>query len=329
MVFRLAHPAALSLLILPIILWLMMRPRYAPALRYSDIRLMAGLPTSWRVRLRWLPDVLRALAWVVLVIALARPQTGRTQEFIRGQGVDIVLAVDISESMNTPDFGGQNRLEAAKRVIGEFIREREFDRIGLVVFARQAFHQSPPTLDYNMLIQLLDEVQLASALGLEQGTAIGLGLASAANMLRDSQAPSKVIILLTDGAHNAEGISPLDAAMSLALLGMRVYTIGVGSAEVVPVAVSPDGSTMYVENGLDEATLMRIAEMTDGRYFRAAELGDLRAVYDQINILEKADIERQVFIRWQDQAAWILLPLALLLLLAERVLRHTTFQTVP
>jgi Ca-activated chloride channel family protein len=243
--------------------------------------------------------------------------------------VDIVLAVDISESMNTQDFGEQNRLEAAKSVIAEFIRERDFDRIGLVVFARQAFHQSPPTLDYNVLTQLLDEVQLASALGLEQGTAIGLGLASAANMLRDSQAPSKVIILLTDGAHNAEGMSPIDAAMSLALLGIRAYTIGVGSTEAVPVAISPDGRTQYVENGLDESTLIEVAEITNGRYFRAAELGDLRAVYDQINILEKSDIERQVFVSWQDQVAWALLPIALLLLIMERVLRHTTFKTLP
>lgn len=329
MVFRLAHPVALGLLLLPIIFWLVVRPRPESALRYSDTRLMAGLPTSWRVRLRKLPDILRALAWVILVIVLARPQAGRTQELIRGQGVDIVLALDISESMNTQDFGEQNRLEAAKDVIAEFIHERDFDRIGLVVFARQAFHQSPPTLDYDVLTQLLDEVQLASVLGIEQGTAIGLGLASAANMLRDSQAPSKVIILLTDGAHNAEGISPVDAAMSLALLGIRVYTIGVGSSNAVPVAISPDGTTQYVENGLDEATLIQVAEMTSGRYFRAEELGDLRAVYDQINILEKSDIERQVFISWQDQAAWVLLPAALLLLIAERVLRHTTFQTVP
>lgn len=329
MVFRLAHPVALGLLLLPIIFWLVVRPRAVSALRYSDTRLMAGLSTSWRVRLRKLPDILRALVWVTLVIVLARPQTGRTQELIRGQGVDIVLALDISESMNTQDFGEQNRLEAAKDVIAEFIHERDFDRIGLVVFARQAFHQSPPTLDYDVLTQLLDEVQLASVLGIEQGTAIGLGLASAANMLRDSQSPSKVVILLTDGAHNAEGISPVDAAMSLALLGIRVYTIGVGSSDAVPVAISPDGTTQYVENGLDEATLIEVAEMTSGRYFRAEELGDLRAVYDQINILEKSDIERQVFISWQDQAAWMLLPAALLLLLAERVLRHTTFQTVP
>jgi Ca-activated chloride channel family protein len=326
---RLAHPIALSLLILPVIFWLVIRPGYASVLRYSDIRLMAGLPSGWRVRLRGLPNILRALAWVVLVIALARPQTGRTQELIRGQGVDIVLAVDISESMNTRDFGEQNRLEAAKSVIAEFIQEREFDRIGLVVFARQAFHQSPPTLDYAVLAQLLDEVELASALGIEQGTAIGLGLASAANMLRNSQSPSKVIILLTDGAHNAEGISPIDAAMSLALLGIRVYTIGMGSADVVPVMISPDGSTQYVENGLDEATLIDVARITSGRYFRAAEMEDLHAVYDQINILEKSDIERQVYVSWQDQAAWVLLPLALLLLIAERVLRYTIFQTMP
>lgn len=330
MTFRLAHPLALALLVLPLAYWYFWRtgPGYG-VLRYSDIRLLAGLPATWRVRLRWLPDLLRAAAWVLLVIALARPQSGGVQEVIRGQGVDIVLAVDISESMGTQDFGSQNRLEAAKSVIADFIRAREFDRIGLVVFAQQAFHQAPPTLDYDVLLRLLDEIQLASQLGLEQGTAIGLGLASAANMLRTSETPSKVVILLTDGAHNAEGITPLDAANALALLGIRVYTIGMGSGDMVPVAASGDGSTLYVENGLDEATLIKIAETSGGRYFRATELGDLRAVYDQINILEKSDIERQVFVNWRDQAAWVLLPAAFVLLLIERLLRHTLFQIVP
>lgn len=329
MIIRLAHPVALLLFLLPILYWLLLRSRTQSVVQYSDTRLMAGLPVSWRVRLRRLPDILRAIAWVLLVVALARPQSGRTQEVIRGQGIDIVLAIDISESMNTQDFAGLNRLDAAKAVIKDFIAARDFDRIGLVVFARQAFHQSPPTLDYRVLNVLLDEIQLASRIGVEQGTAIGLGLASAANMLRDTQAPSRVVILLTDGAHNAEGISPVDAALSLATLGIRVYTIGVGGTEPVAVAVSPDGGTQYVENGLDEATLMRVAEIANGRYFRANELDDLRAVYDQINILEKSDIERQTFVNWQDHMVWILLPVGLLLLVLERLLRYSVFQIFP
>ncbi|HLV36183.1 MAG TPA: VWA domain-containing protein [Spirillospora sp.] len=330
MVFRLAHPAALLLFVLvPFFLWTLRRTSGTATFRYSDTRLLADLPVNWRVRLRRLPEILRMAGWVLLVIALARPQAGQTQEIIRGQGIDIVLAVDISGSMGTGDLGGQNRLEAAKRVITDFINAREFDRIGLTVFARQAFHQSPLTLDYGVLAQLLDEVQLASQLGLEEGTAIGLGLASAANLLRDSEALSKVVILLTDGAHNAEGISPIDAALSLAALGIRVYTIGIGDSASAPVIVSADGNAQFVENGLDEATLVRIAEITQGRYFRAIELSDLQAVYDQINALEKSDVERQMFVRWQDQAAGVLLPAGLILLIIERFLRTMTFQTIP
>ncbi len=329
MVVRLAHPAALLLLIVPILYYVIARQVNPVTMRYSDIRLLVDLPVSWRVRFRWLPDALRFTAWVVLVIALARPQIGNMQELIRGQGVDIVLALDISGSMGTIDFDGQNRLESAKDVIANFVQARDYDRIGLVVFARQAFHQSPLTLDYRVLTMLLNEVQLGSQLGLEDGTAIGLGLASSANMLRESQALSKVVILLTDGAHNAEGISPLDAAASLAALGIRVYTIGMGGPNLEPVAISPDGTTQFVENALDTTTLEQIAGMTGGRFFRATELEDLQAVYDQINVLERSDIERQVFIRWQDQAATILLPVGLLLVVLERLLRYSVFQIVP
>ena len=332
MIFRLAHPIALLLFLLPILLWLAgqwgwWRGASSALLIYSDTRLVDNLPGSWRVRLRRLPDVLRAVSWALLVLALARPQVGNTQEIIRGSGVDIVLALDISGSMGTEDFGSQNRLEAAKSVIKTFVEAREFDRIGLVVFAQNAFHQSPPTLDYRMLIQLLEEIQLAPDLGLDDGTAIGLGLASAANMLRDSETASKVIILLTDGAHNADGLAPVDAARRVAALGMRVYTIGIGDAASLPVASA--GEVVFVENGLDEATLIEIATIAEGVYFRAMGLEDLRAVYDQINRLEQSDIERQLFVLWQDQAVGWLLSFSLLFLVSERVLRHTFLQTIP
>ncbi len=329
MIFRLAHPMALLWLLLPLLIWLLERQRISETalFLYSDTRLMIGLPDSWRVRLRRLPDLLRACTWFLLVIVLARPQTGHTQEIIRGQGIEIALALDISGSMSATDFGAQTRLEAAKTVIAEFVEGREFDRIGLAVFARQAFHQVPPTLDYDVLIQLLNEVQLGSSLGLEEGTAIGLGIVAAANMLRQSEAPSKVIILLTDGAHNAEGISPLDAASRVAMLGMRVYTIGIGN--VPTAAVAEIDGTQFVEDALDEPTLREIADVASGQYFRAVDLADLRAVYDQINVLERSDVERQIFINWQDRAATFLLPLCLVLLISERVLRHTIFRTLP
>lgn len=331
MTFRFAHPAALALLIVPlvfILLWMVGHWREAiPVIRYSDVRLTDNLPVSWRVRLRRLPDILRLLAWLLLVLALARPQSGRTQEIIRGQGIDIVLAVDISGSMTALDFAPQNRLEAAKTVISSFIAGREFDRIGLVVFAQDSFQQMPPTLDYNTLLRSLDEVQLATDLGLADGTAIGLGIASAGNMLRQSTAASKVIVLLTDGANNAGGIGPLTAAAAVTALGIRVYTIGMGKPGLVPM---PDdaGGTQMVQSDLDEETLQAIAQTTGGQYFRAENPDSLQRIYDQINALERSDVVRQVYINWQEQAGG-LLGIALAALIFERLLRHSVFQTIP
>lgn len=331
MIFRFAHPAAFALLLLPLVLLLTTRAglRYglSPLMIFSDTRLMSELPVGWRVRLRGLPDVLRTLAWVALVMALARPQAGQTQEILRGQGIDIVMVLDISGSMGTLDFDPQTRLDAAKQVIGSFVQAREFDRIGLVVFAREAFHQAPPTLDYDVLLRLLDEVQLAPELGLEDGTAIGMGLASAANMLRSSEAASRVIILLTDGANNAGALDPLTAARAVRTFGMRVYTIAMGRAGSGAAEAGVDAAAS-ARTSLDEDTLREIAALTGGVYFRAADLGVLQQVYDQINRLERSDIERQVFVRWQEQAGgWIVAALALLLF--ERTLRVTVFQTLP
>lgn len=328
-IFRFAHPFALLILVLPVIFLILSRLRRStpPAMLYSDVRLFDGLPQGWRIRLRGAPDVLRLAAWVLMVVALARPQSGRTQEVIRGQGIDIALALDISGSMAALDFDPQNRLEAAKSVIGDFIAGREYDRIGLVVFARDAFHQSPPTLDYNVLLRLLDEVQLAPDLLLDDGTAIGLGLASAANMLRASTAPSRIIILLTDGANNAGAIDPLTAAQSIAALGMRVYTIGMGKTGLVPI-IDDLGNSRLIESDLDEDTLRGIAETTQGAYFRAVDLVDLQRIYDQIDVLERSEVERQLFVRWQEQGfAW--LAASLMLLVIERLLRHTVLQAIP
>ncbi len=331
MVFRFAHPAALVLLLLPLaaaVLWWMGRWRERPsAMEYSDIRLMSGLPVSWRVRSRRLPDGLRLLAWLLLVLALARPQSGQSQEIIRGQGIDIVLALDISGSMAALDFAPQNRLEAAKAVIADFIAGRDFDRTGLVVFAQDSFQQTPPTLDYPALLRSLDEVELAPELGLTDGTAIGLGLAAAGNMLRQSAAASRVIILLTDGANNAGGIGPLTAAEAVAALGMRVYTVGMGKRGLVPMPDDSGGTTL-VESDLDEITLQAIAQTTGGHYFRAEDPDSLQRIYDQINRLERSDVVRQVYVNWQEQAG-ILLAVALIALVMERFLRQTVLQSIP
>ncbi|MGQ9887924.1 MAG: VWA domain-containing protein [Aggregatilineales bacterium] len=330
MILQFAYPAAFALLLLPLLLALIHGSPLGgalPTMIFSDTRLASGITVSWRVRLRRLPDVLRVLGWTALVVALARPQAGQTQEILRGQGVDIVMALDISGSMGTRDFDGQTRLAAAKQVIGSFVRSREFDRIGLVVFAREAFHQAPPTLDYGVLLRLLDDVQLAPDLGLDDGTAIGMGLASAANMLRSSEAASRVVILLTDGANNAGALDPLTAARAARAFDVRVYTISVG--RVGPGAAATENRTAEIGRAdQGENTLRQIAAIAGGAHFRAADLNVLQRVYDEINRLERSDVERQILVRWQEQAgSWIAAALALLI--AERLLRITTFQTLP
>ncbi len=324
MSFRLAQPF-LGFIPILFVSWWWIRQRNKqlsiPFIRYSDNRLFAGLLDSWRVRFRWLPDVLRWGAWVCLVIALARPQAGQSQQIIRGQGIEIVLALDISGSMENSDFAPQNRLEAAKSVIDTFIQKREFDRIGLVVFAHDAFQLIPPTLDYSVLRSALSNIQNATEEGIADGTAIGLGISSAANMLRSGNAASKVIILLTDGANNAGDIGPITAAEALASLSIRVYTIGM----IQPA--SPSSPNAQVDP-IDEATLKSVASITQGRYFAASDLADLQSIYDQIDGLERSDIERQVFIHWQEQFP-IFAGLGLLILILERILRQSVFQVVP
>jgi Ca-activated chloride channel homolog len=332
MSFRFAHPVAFLLLLIPLSFavtyytgrWLPV----ATAMRYSDLRLLNGLAIGWRARFHRLPDVLRMLAWLLLIIALARPQGGRTQQIIRGRGIDIVLVLDISGSMAALDFAPQNRLDAAKSVISDFIVGRDFDRIGLVAFARDAFQQTPPTLDYSTLVKSLNALELATVLEVDDGTAIGLGIASAGNMLRASDTVSKIIVLLTDGANNSGGIGPITAAQAVATFGIRVYTIGMGKTGLVPVPVDDVGNTQMVESDLDEPTLQIIAQSTNGKYFRAQDLPDLQAIYDEINRLERSDIERQTFINWQEQSEGFLWG-SIILLVLERLLRHTIFQIIP
>lgn len=320
--FRFAHPVFLLLLLLPPLVALIPRLRHRVwstwygQLRYADVRLVDKLPNAWRLRLGRLPDWLRLAAWVLLVIGLARPQAGDGIQVITGQGIDIALAVDISSSMST-NFPPDTRLEAAKDVIADFVDARQLDRIGLVTFARDATYRVPLTLDHGTLLQVLERVDSIPEARTEGGrqldlTAIGTGIASAANMLRQGNATSQVIILLTDGDNNT-GLAPRTAASAAASLDMRVYTVGIGRAD---------------EGDLDEATLRGIADDTDGLYFRAEDTPDLQGIYDRIDRLEQSDVSRRLFVRWQDQAVWFLAP-ALILLLAERILRRTTFQSIP
>lgn len=329
--FRLAHPFVLAFLPLSLIfLYRWWQSRWLNAsgvLQYSDIRLMSNTPGSLRLRLRQLPNVIRLIAWTLLVVILARPQTGQTQNIIRGQGIDMVIAVDISGSMAVLDFAPRTRLDASKIVLKEFIADREYDPIGLVVFASDSFQVAPPTLNYNILGDIVDEIRLASEIGLQDGSAIGLGISSATNMLRSSTALSQVIIVLTDGENNVGAIDAITAAEIANARGIKIYTIGIGQRGVFTIQ-QPDGTVQSITSNLDEATLQEIARIGTGEYFYAADLPSLQAIYDRIDRLERSPIERQQFTRWQDIGdGWIIGIIIMLIL--ERILRHTIFQTIP
>jgi Ca-activated chloride channel family protein len=272
--------------------------------------------------------LLRLVSLILVILALGRPQYVQGNEIISGEGVEIALALDISGSMASLDFEPNNRLEAAKHVIGDFVAERQYDKLGLVVFASEAFSQSPLTLDHNMLNRSLDQVELATDLGIDDGTGIGLGLANAANMLANSDAESKVVILLTDGVNNSGQIDPLSAAEAANALGIKVYTIGAARPGQVPVPVNGGSQIVYQESAIDEETLMQVADITGGMYFRAEDTTGLRAIYDEINTMEKSQVEVQFFNQYTELAAFFLVP-ALLVFLVEIILRKTIFRINP
>jgi Ca-activated chloride channel family protein len=335
MIFRFESPWLLSLLLLVPLLaaWPLLAKKLSqPAsLRYTDIKLAGSSSGSWRVALRPILTVLRILAVTLIIVAIARPQTGHARDFVTGEGVHIGLALDISGSMASLDFEPQNRLQAAKGVIAGFVQGRPYDQIGLVVFASNAFNQSPPTTDHNVLLRLLNRSELATDLGIDDGTAIGMGLANAANMLKDSEAKSKVIVLLTDGVNNAGEMDPLTAAEAAKALGIRVYTIGMGRPGQVPVPVVDvfgRERIMMQESSLDEASLQQIAEITGGRYFRAEDTKGLEQVYAEIDGLEKSQVEIERFTRYHELMGWLLMP-ALGLIVGEGVLRKTAFRKLP
>jgi Ca-activated chloride channel family protein len=336
MSIRLASPWFLTLLLLlPFLAALSMvawKRRKPAALRFADIRLAKpkNAAGSWRKSARKALPVMRIFGLALIILALSRPQVVNARQVVRGEGVDIALALDISGSMASLDFEPNNRLEAAKLVIEDFINQRPYDRIGMTVFASEAFSQSPITVDHNVVLRLLDRLDLATDLNIDDGTAIGLGLANAANMLKDSSTESRVVILLTDGVNNAGQIDPLTAAEAAKTLGIKVYTIGMGRPGQVPVPQQTlfGEQVVLAESQVDEATLQQIADTTGGKFFRAYDTQELVQVYDEINRLEKSDIEFQTFHRYQELAAWLLVP-AILLLLAELVLRKTLLRQIP
>ena len=334
MTFQFAAPWLLSLLVfVPLLGYLLNRKQgrhQTAGLRFASLSLVRYTRT-WRSALRPLLSLVRMLAISLIIAGLARPQLAQAKELVHGKGVDMIIAQDISGSMASLDFQPQNRLEAAKAVINDFISRRTYDRIGLVVFAQEAFNQSPMTTDHAVLERLLKQVQLAPDLQLEDGTAIGHGLANAANMLKDSRASSRVIILLTDGANNSGEISPETAADAARALGIKVYTIGMGRPGEVPVPVDSlfgGKEIVYRESDLDEALLQKIAQTTDGQYFRATDTADLQRIYDRIDALEKSRIEITHYSQQIELIGWALLP-ALMLILTEQFLSHTLFRRIP
>ena len=320
--FSFESPWLLFLLIAVPALWALprlWRKRMGPSgMKYGDVTLVTGNSTPLRLRLMPFISALRFVALALVVVAVARPQVSDAREVIRGEGVDIAIALDISGSMGQTDFA-PNRLGAAKEIVAEFIAERKYDRIGLVVFSQEAFIQSPPTLDHGVLLQLLGDVHLADQMAIEDGTAMGSGIATAANMLKDSDSESRLVTLITDGVNNSGHLDPLTVATAAEALDIKLYTIGVGRSD-------PSGPGQ--ESPLDEETLRQIADITKAKFYLATDTEGLRDIYTEINALEKSEVELLVFTRYEEVLAWFLVP-ALVLLLLDIVLSNTVFRRLP
>ena len=300
-------------------------------MKMSDTNVYRYASKSLKVRLMWLPDALRVLTFVLVVIILARPQTHTAWGNRTTEGIDIMLAMDVSTSMLAEDLK-PNRIEAAKEVATEFISDRPNDNIGLTVFAGEAFTQCPMTTDHTSLLNLLQNVRTdIAARGLiADGTAIGMGLANAVSRLKESKTKSKVVILLTDGSNNMGDISPLTAANIAKSLGIRVYTVAVGTKTVAPYPIQVGGTTQYVnaKADIDTKTLSDIAATADGHFYRATNNKELKQIYKDIDKLEKTRMDVKKFSRRYDMYQPFALA-ALLSLLLEVLLRLTIFRRIP
>ena len=297
----------------------------------SDTFAYRYAPNSWKMKLINLPMVLRCLAFIFIVIVMARPQTHTSWGNKQVEGIDIMLAMDVSTSMLAEDLK-PNRLEAAKNVASEFISDRPNDNIGLTIFAGEAFTQCPMTTDHASLINMLRSVRTdIAARGLiSDGTAIGMGLANAVSRLKDSKAKSKVVILLTDGSNNMGDISTLTSAQIAKSLGIRVYTIGVGTNKVAPYPMPVAGGVQYVNIPveIDSKTLKNIAETTDGNYYRATSNNQLKQIYKDIDKLEKSKMDMKKYSKFYEAYQPFAI-IALLILLCEVILRTVVLRRIP
>jgi len=322
----------LLLLLVPYIIWYMMyRKKTEPTMRMSDTFAFRYAPRSWKVMLLPLSMILRIVAFAMIILVLARPQTHNSWNNKSVEGIDIMLAMDVSGSMLAEDLK-PNRIEAAKQVAAEFIVGRPNDNIGLSIFAGEAFTQCPMTTDHASLLNLLHGVRtdLATRGLIEDGTAIGMGLANAVSRLKVSKAKSKVVILLTDGSNNRGDISPMTAAEIAKSLGIRVYTIGVGTNKVAPYPMPVAGGVQYVNIPveIDSKTLSDIAAATEGDFYRATNNKELQNIYKEIDKLEKSKLSVKTYSK-RYEAYQPFAIAAVLLLLLEILLRITIFRKLP
>lgn len=320
-----------GLLALPLFALLRGQKGARPAFVYSSITLLQSVGKASRSRAgAWLHS-LRWLALALLIVALARPQKTQTETSVRASGVDIVIALDLSGSMESEDFMIKNervnRLTVAKDTIAKFIEKRPSDRIGLVAFAARAYIAAPLTLDHDFLLANLERLQLHT---IEDGTAIGSGLSAAVNRLRDIRSKSKIVILMTDGQNNAGKIPPLTAAEAAKALGVKVYTIGVGIRGNAPFPQMTPFGKRYVmtQVDIDEDTLTAIADKTGGKYYRADSTDTLKKVYAEIDQFEKSEAVVKKFVRREELFRWAAVP-GLFLLLVEVLLSNTIWRRLP
>lgn len=322
----------LLLLLIPYIIWyILRRSKNSPTLRVSDTHMYSFAPRSYKNYLLHAPFMLRMVSFVMLVLILARPQTTNSWANTEVEGIDIMLAIDVSTSMLAEDLK-PNRLEAAKEVAAQFINGRPNDNIGLTIFAGESFTQCPLTVDHAVLLNMLQNLKcdIAQRGLIADGTAIGMGMANAVSRLKDSKAKSKVVILLTDGTNNAGDISPLTAAEIAKSFGIRVYTIGVGTNGTAPYPLSTYAGVQYVQMPveIDESTLSQIASTTNANYFRASSTSKLQEVYKEIDKLEKTKLNVKEYSKREDAYqlfAWILLAS----LLVEVILRNSILKKIP
>jgi Ca-activated chloride channel homolog len=317
----------LLLLIPLLVVWYFWQGRKKQAaISYSSLKAFEKIPATFRERLRHFPFALRMLALIFLIIALARPQNFSAGQSVNAEGIDIAMVLDISGSMLAEDFK-PNRLDAAKEVIDEFVQGRTTDRIGLVIFSREAFTQCPLTIDYSVLRNLLSDIKTGM---IEDGTAIGNGIANGVNRLKDSDAESRVVILLTDGVNNAGEVDPISAAEIASTFGIRIYTIGVGTRGEAPYPVQTPFGTRYqmVPVEIDEAILKKIAETTGGQYFRATNNRALEEIYNKIDKMEKTKIEITSYRNAKELfAGW--LGIGFVLLFLELIASKTILRKLP